>query len=87
MTPKEKAEELVNQYRMILMDEDTDCGNEILCSLIAIKNALIAVEEIINTEFQTVTKLLDVIQKSKIRLVMSLNVDYWQEVKKEIEKL
>jgi hypothetical protein len=49
MKPKEKAEELVNQYRMILMDEDTDCGNEILCSIIAIKCALIAVDEILNT--------------------------------------
>ena len=48
MTPKEKAEDLVNQYRMILMDEDTDCGNEILCSLIAIKNAKIAVDEILH---------------------------------------
>jgi hypothetical protein len=46
MTPKEKADELVNQYRMILMDEDTDCGNEILCSLIAKQCALIAVDEI-----------------------------------------
>jgi hypothetical protein len=25
MTPKEKAEDLVNQYRMILMAEDADC--------------------------------------------------------------
>ena len=32
MTPKEKAESLVNQYRMVLMDEDTECGNEILCT-------------------------------------------------------
>lgn len=47
MTPKEKAEELVNKYKNILMQEDTDCGNEILCSLIAIKNAHIAVEEIL----------------------------------------
>jgi hypothetical protein len=46
MTPKEKANELVNQYRMILMDEDTNCGNEILCSIISIKCALIAVDEI-----------------------------------------
>jgi hypothetical protein len=46
MIPREKAEELVNQYRMILMDEDTNCGNEILCSIIAIKCALIAVDEI-----------------------------------------
>jgi hypothetical protein len=51
MTPKEKANELVNQYRMILMDEDTDCGNEILCSIIAIKSALIAVDEILAESF------------------------------------
>jgi len=48
MKPKEKAEDLVNQFRMILMDEDTDCGNEILCTSIAIKNALICVDEILN---------------------------------------
>lgn len=52
MTPKEKAEDLVNSFRMILMNEDTDCGNEILCTSIAKKNALIAVDEIIN-EFYT----------------------------------
>jgi hypothetical protein len=39
---------LVNQYRTILMNEDTDCGNEILCTSIAIKNALIATNEIIS---------------------------------------
>lgn len=47
ISPKQKAEELVNQYRMILMDEDTDCGNELLCTSIAIKNALVAVDELI----------------------------------------
>jgi hypothetical protein len=47
LTPKDKAHELVNQYRMILMDEDTECGNELLCTSIAIKCALIAVDEII----------------------------------------
>lgn len=47
MTPKEKAEDLVNTYRMILMDEDTDCGNEILCTLIAKKNAAVCVDEIL----------------------------------------
>jgi hypothetical protein len=48
MTPKEKAQDLVNAYRIILMDEDTDCGNEILCTSIAIKNALVAVNKIWN---------------------------------------
>ena len=48
MTPKEKAEDLINKFAVILMDEDTDCGNEILCTSIAIKNALICVDEILN---------------------------------------
>jgi hypothetical protein len=47
MTPKEKAIDLVNQFRNILMDEDTECGNEILCTSIAIKNALICVDEVL----------------------------------------
>ena len=47
MTPKEKAENLVNQYRMVLMDEDTGCGNEILCTIIGIKSALITINEIL----------------------------------------
>ena len=47
MTPKEKAIVLTNVYKLILMDEDTDCGNEALCTSIAIKNALICVDEIL----------------------------------------
>lgn len=47
MTAKEKAEDLVNQFRMVLMNEDTECGNEILCTSIAIENALITINEMI----------------------------------------
>jgi hypothetical protein len=46
MTPKNKAEALVNSYRFILMNEDTECGNEILCTSIAKQCALISVDEI-----------------------------------------
>lgn len=74
-TPKEKAQELVNTFRMILMDEDTDCGNELLCTSIAIKNAIVAVNEIIDAidwhEFETPNKELN----------------YWLDVRKEIKKL
>ena len=49
MTPKEKANDLVNEYRMILMDEDTNCGNEIICTIIAIKFAKATVNEIIKS--------------------------------------
>jgi hypothetical protein len=48
MTPKDKAISLVDSYRIILMNEDTECGNEILCSVIAKKCALIAVDEMID---------------------------------------
>jgi len=47
MTPKEKAVILTNVFKLILMDEDTDCGNEILCTSIAIKNAMIVVDEVL----------------------------------------
>ena len=45
MTPKQKANDLVDSFRIILMNEDTDCGNEILCNMIAIKHAEICVNE------------------------------------------
>jgi hypothetical protein len=75
MIPKEKAEALVNSYRIILMNEDTECGNEILCTSIAKQCALIAVDELIEiacdySDFdETVTK------------------EYWEKVKQEIENL
>jgi hypothetical protein len=47
MTPEKQAEDLVNEYRIILMNEDTECGNEILCTSIAKKFALILVNKMI----------------------------------------
>lgn len=49
MKAKEKANELVNKYKLILINEDTECGNEILCTILAIKNAHILVDEIIKS--------------------------------------
>ncbi len=54
MTVQEKAEKLVNQFRIILMDEDTDCGNEVLCTLIAKQCALIAVDEVLENSHTNV---------------------------------
>lgn len=80
MTPKEKTEDLVNQFRMVLMNEDTDCGNEILCTSIAIKNALISVNEI-----QEVLMTNELYNPGN--LAFERIDDYWEEVKQEIEKL
>jgi hypothetical protein len=66
MTPKEKAEELVDIY--YLFDYiDYRC---------AIKCALIAVDEIINTHLLSEKDIFGMHP-----------VNYWQEVKKEIELL
>ena len=80
MTPKEKAEDLVNQFRMILMDEDTDCGNEILCTSIAIKNALILTYE--------VGRRVPYQKRSSSNLIKDdLTVEYWGEVMKELREM
>lgn len=74
MTANEKANNLVNQYRMILMDEDTDCGNEILCSLIAIKSAKITANEMID-------------HISKGADYGGYKVRYWKDVINELDSL
>ncbi len=47
MKPNDKAIELVDTYRIMLMNSDTECGEEILCTVIAKQCALIAVDEVI----------------------------------------
>lgn len=74
MTANEKANDLVNQYRMILMDEDTDCGNEILCSLIAIKSAKITANEMI----EHISKGAD---------YGGYKVRYWKDIINELDAL
>jgi hypothetical protein len=46
MSAKDKAEKLVNEYRIMLMQTDTDAGEEILCTSIAKECAMICVDEI-----------------------------------------
>jgi len=82
MTPKEKAQELVNSYRIILMNEDTECGNEILCTSIAKQCALIAVDQVI--------EMLDVLCESKSYDPFEApmyDLKEWKQIKEEIEKL
>ena len=51
---KQYAEDLVGEFKIILQDEDTDCGQEILCTVIAIKSARVAVNRILKiVEYDT----------------------------------
>ena len=86
MTPKKEAENLINEYRMILMNENTDCGNEILCTSIAKKCALITVEKMIN-EYQSMSDLESVlVVNNQITFVVD-KLKYWNAVKNQINKL
>jgi hypothetical protein len=48
MTPKEQAEQLLHEYRMLFMDEGEDYGQEILVTMLSVKCSLIAVDKILS---------------------------------------
>jgi hypothetical protein len=91
MSAKDKAIELVDTYRIMLMNSDTECGEEILCTLIAKSCALIAVDEIVKSK-----KLEYLFTKEQISYMEYTSDDgwinekftkYWKKVKKEIQLL
>ena len=73
MKPKDKAIELVDTYRIMLMNSDTECGEEILCTVIAKYCALIAVDE--------------VIQAMDNVMLPNPFKQYWNKVKQKIQAL
>ena len=73
MTPKEKALELVNKFTEYTKVFD-DCAGWVNDEISAKQCALIAVDEIIDN--------IDGFLEARIWAL-----DYWQEVKQEIEKL
>jgi hypothetical protein len=86
MTPKEKAEELVDRFHIkvhvsFVENSIPSVVNALMLYDSAKQCALIAVDEIINTNPKiTINWAFSGIQEFD-------NVNYWQEVKKEIEKL
>ena len=83
MTPKEKAKELVNKYLDTLIHfpyidtEDSICiGAGYMVNACAKQCALVAVDEI-----------LKAVDNPDETYLMKNSVDYWQDVKNEIEKL
>jgi hypothetical protein len=77
MTPKEKAEALVDKYKLILIMSDTDAGEEILCTSISKQCALIAVDFAMSSIYSFRPMNGGWISGKK----------YYEEVKQEIEKL
>lgn len=77
MNPKEKAVQLFNSYYVSILEINHDLSEEVIISILAKKQALIAVTEIINSNPYSNPFYTDVYSTMK----------YWIEVKTEIEKL
>ena len=75
MTPKEKAEQLVEKYAIWFWNRAV-C-EEILHYILAKQCALIAVNEIINSNPHS----------NPLNTEVYPTMDWWQEVKQELEKL
>jgi hypothetical protein len=74
MIPKEFAINLFNKHYLLILEIDNDLSQEIIISILAKKHALLTVDEILSI------KLLWFQKDFK-------DIDYWNEVKKEIKKL
>lgn len=77
MTPKEKATQLFNKYYVSILEINHDLSEEVIISILAKKHSLIAVTEIINSNPHSNPFNTDV----------HSTMQYWIEVKNEIEKL
>ena len=69
MTANEKKEQLIHEFKTILMDSDSECGNEILCTVMARKCALLTTKHV----------LLNM-KKYNQDLEITANFDYWFEI-------
>jgi hypothetical protein len=83
MTPKEKAKELMHYYLKELLSAKYSINGFVINDL-AKQCALIAVDEILNIEHPQIIIYTEII-KNSIRDYFQ--DEYWDEVKKEIEKL
>ena len=90
MTPQEKAKELFDAYRIVLIQSETEAGEEILCISIAKQCALKLVDKIIN---ESEENDVDDFYSDQGYYIDNLTYkvlgynEYWQEVKQQIEKL
>lgn len=80
MSAKDKAKDLVDIYRIMLMNTDTECGEEILCTMIAKYCALIAVDQMIS-----VLPFTDI--NTSLGKYCENERAYLEEVKQEIQLL
>ena len=87
MTPKEKAFELVERYDFISTHDGLDIMDEELTMLDRKQCALIAVDEILNLGLHDVGDYRNDQSTMEDFSTATWYINYWEEVKQEIEKL
>ena len=71
MNPKDKATQLFNKYYVSILEINHDLSEEIIISILAKKQALIAVDEILKVAFYSTVEIYN----------------FYLEIRIEIEKL
>lgn len=84
MTSKEKAFKLCQKFGAVTMFSDDNEGYTLSLEN-AKKCALICVDEILKTEPNTLVKTTE--KKDGVEVQFKWLIEYWDEVKQEIEKL
>ena len=88
MTAKQKAEEIFMSHYVILMDSDSDKGEEVIVSVLSKKLAIKTVEYIIEAvnQFGYSNTMYDRMEDGKIAISSDVLPDvFWENVKKELE--
>ena len=86
MTPQEKAKELFDRYCWAIRIDETDSGY--FSNVIYAKDcALIAVDEVLNLDLHDVGDYRNDQSSSDDFSTVTWYINYWEEVKNEIEKL
>ena len=80
MTPKEKAEQLVNRFDMIIYTDQDHVSQVKRC-------AILAVDEILNLDLHDVGDYRNDQASSDDFSTVTWYINYWEEVKEEIEKI
>jgi hypothetical protein len=80
---KQKADELIHEFRSLFMDEGEDYGEEILVSILSAKCAKITVEKVIES-IKTTTRHCDLRKLDRQEVDSDLN--FWSGALKDIEK-
>ena len=88
MTPKEKAIDLVDAFKVMLIMSDSDVGEELVCTALAKEIAIRAIREIIKSrdnDHGFDDRIM--VSTSKYASLNPLNLSYWIRVMEEIAKL